>query len=324
MVAQQPYATELRKYQEVTERSIAILLCTMNGESYLQAQLDSFKAQTHSNWTLWASDDGSTDQTLNILARFKSNFAAGKVTIVSGPKKGFAANFLSLLTRVEPAADFYAYSDQDDIWQPSKLQLAAQWLRSIASDKPALYCTRTELIDANGMHIGFSRSWVRKPSFQNALTQNLAGGNTMVFNHAAQKLLFMAGSHVDIFAHDWWTYLVVTAVDGEVFFDTTPTLQYRQHDNNIVGANHGLTAPLGSVKRLITGRFKLWNAQNIAALKQLDEYMPHTNKAVLQMFDNARSEPLFARLSGVYRSGVYRQTLVGNLGLAVATLLKRI
>lgn len=296
----------------------------MNGEAYLQAQLDSFKTQTHANWTLWVSDDGSTDQTHAILARFKSSSPAGQVHIVKGPQKGFAANFLSLLAKVAQPADFYAYSDQDDIWLPQKLQLAAQNLRAWPASQPALYCTRTELIDAHGKHLGFSKLWLREASFKNALTQNIAGGNTMVFNRAAQQLLAEAGSGLEMIAHDWWTYLVVTACGGKVFFDTTPTLQYRQHANNLIGANHELTAPLRSVQRLMAGRFRLWNTQNIAALQKLLHHLPQQNQTALQTFAKARTAPFFARLYGVYQSGVYRQTLSGNLGLIAATLLKRI
>lgn len=296
----------------------------MNGEAYLQAQLDSFKTQTHANWTLWVSDDGSTDKTHAILARFKSSSPAGQVSIVKGPQKGFAANFLSLLAKVGQPADFYAYSDQDDIWLPQKLQLAVQNLRAWPASKPTLYCTRTELIDAHGKHLGFSRLWPREASFKNALTQNIAGGNTMVFNRAAQQLLVEAGSGLEMIAHDWWTYLVVTACDGKVFFDATPTLQYRQHANNLIGANHELTAPLRSVQRLMAGRFRLWNTQNIAALQKLLHHLPQQNQTALHTFAKARTAPFFARLYGVYQSGVYRQTLSGNLGLIAATLLKRI
>ena len=313
-----------RKFPQVSDQSVAILLCTMNGEAYLQAQLDSFKAQSHVDWTLWVSDDGSTDNTLLILTRFKSDFPSEKITIVAGPKQGFAANFLSLITKTADTAAFYAYSDQDDIWQSNKLALAIEWQLRIDKQKPALYCTRTEIIDENGQHLGFSKIWPRRPGFQNALTQNIAGGNTMVFNHAAHQLLFEAGGQLDIVAHDWWTYLVVSGCGGEVFFDPTPTLQYRQHANNLVGANHELTAPLRSVQRLIAGRSKLWNAQNIAALQSLYGNLPHENKVVLRIFTEARTAPLLARLGGVYRSGVYRQTFAGNFGLLLATLLRRI
>ena len=296
----------------------------MNGEAYLQAQLDSFKTQTHANWSLWVSDDGSSDQTHAILARFKSSLPAGRVNIVKGPQQGFAANFLSLLAKVAQPADFYAYSDQDDIWLPQKLQLAVQNLRALPVSKPALYCTRTELIDSNGKHLGFSKHWPRQPAFQNALTQNIGGGNTMVFNWPAQQLLTEAGSQLEIIAHDWWTYLVVSACGGEVVFDATPTLQYRQHANNAIGANHELTAPLRSVQRLMAGRYKQWNTHNLAGLQRLHRHLPAHNQTILQTFARARTAPFFSRLRGVYQSGVYRQTFSGNLGLILATVFKRI
>ena len=76
---------------------VAILLCTYNGSAYLREQLDSFCAQTESNWVLWVSDDGSLDGTMAILQEFADRTFPGRVNIVKGPQLGFAANFLSLI-----------------------------------------------------------------------------------------------------------------------------------------------------------------------------------------------------------------------------------
>lgn len=309
---------------KITTGEVAILLCAMNGEAYLAEQLDSFEHQTHNRWQLWVSDDGSSDGTHGILETYRSRWTRNRCEVRKGPRKGFAANFLSLVCNAEISADYYAYSDQDDIWKNDKLALALRWLSTVPSDTPALYCSRTELVDATGKHIGYSRSFVRTPSFRNALTQNLGGGNTMVFNHAARKLLVHAGADVGVIAHDWWTYLVVTGCGGQVFFDQTPTLRYRQHDRNLIGANHTFTAPFMSVRRLFEGRFQTWNSQNISALQKLKDFLSPESSTALGIFSAARNQRFWQRLSGVRRAGVYRQTILGNIGLFVAAALRRI
>lgn len=303
---------------------VAILLCTMNGETFLPEQLASFKHQTHTDWQLWVSDDGSKDDTLLLLERCRTSLNPGQMTLIAGPRKGFAANFLSLVCKYDGQADHYAYADQDDIWNNNKIAQALQWLDTVPAHQPALYCARSELIDSAGRHLGFSKAWPRSPSFQNALTQNIGGGNTMVFNHAARQLLMEAGSDLGVVAHDWWTYLVVTACGGVVYFDTLPTLQYRQHQNNLIGANHELTAPFRSVFRMLRGRFKQWTTNNISALQKLNPKLTTENQRILQTFSRARQKGFFGRLHGVYKSGIYRQTRMGNLGLILATLLGRI
>ncbi len=97
---------------------MAILLCTYHGQHYLAEQLDSFAAQTHANWEVWASDDGSQDDTRAILERYQRTWPAGRLSIHFGPAEGFAANFLSLTFKARIEADYFAYSDQDDVWEP--------------------------------------------------------------------------------------------------------------------------------------------------------------------------------------------------------------
>ena len=76
-----------------------------------------------------------------------------------GPRKGLVANFLSLACEQSPRGNYFVFSDQDDIWEPDKLARAVDWLRNVPADIPALYCSRTRLIDAEGRAIGFSLSF---------------------------------------------------------------------------------------------------------------------------------------------------------------------
>ena len=303
---------------------VAILLCTYHGQHYLAEQLDSFAAQSHTNWDVWASDDGSKDDTHSILEDYKSRWDVGRLSIHFGPAEGFAANFLSLTCNASIDADFYAYSDQDDVWEADKLARAVHWLQSVPSDVPALYCSRTRLVDADNNEIGVSPLFTKTPSFANALMQNIGGGNTMVFNKAARKLLREAGENKSVITHDWWAYMVVTGCGGRVFYDSKPTLRYRQHGGNLVGTNSNWAARLKRIRMLFQGRFKHWNDSNISALLTLEHRFTPENREILQRFAAARGMSLIPRLIHLKRSGIYRQTLLGNLGLVAAAILGKI
>lgn len=303
---------------------VAILLCTYHGQRYLAEQLDSFQAQSHSNWAVWASDDGSEDGTHAILEAYQQKWPARRLTIHSGPADGFAVNFLSLTCKAGIKADYYAYSDQDDIWEVDKLERAVCWLKTIPHNVPALYCSRTRLVDAENNEIGLSLLFSKPPSFANALMQNIGGGNTMVFNNAARALLREVGEDTAVITHDWWAYMVVTGCGGKVFYDSHPSLRYRQHDGNLVGMNATWAARFKRIRMLWQGRFRNWNDCNVAALRRLQHKLTPENRETLERFAHARQKSLIPRLIGLKRSGIYRQTLFGNLGLIAAAIFGKI
>lgn len=299
---------------------VAILLCTYNGERFLAQQLESIAGQTHPHWVVVVSDDGSTDSTLEILREYAEHWGDGKLSVRRGPGRGYAANFLDITCDESIEADFYAWADQDDIWQENKLESALQRLRQSPAQVPALYCSRTQLIDEHGARIGLSPLFQRPVGFTNALVQNVGGGNTMVFNHAARQLFKRAGADLDIVSHDWWAYLLVSGVGGWIFYDVSPTILYRQHDTNLIGSNTGVRVQLKRVRMLFRGRFRGWNQKNIAALESIRCQLNEESRKSLDFFKQARASRGFARLIWLRRSGVYRQSLMGNLGLVLATM----
>lgn len=308
--------------QEITEAQVAVLLCTKDGERFLAEQLDSINAQTLSGWKVWASDDGSCDGTRTILDQYACRWG-GRISVQSGPSLGFAANFLSLVCEEKIAAVYYAFCDQDDVWEADKLARAVAWLATVPSTVPGLYCSRTRLIDAADREIGLSPLFSRPPGFANALVQNIGGGNTMVFNQAARLLLQKAGSRVDVVTHDWWTYLLVTGCGGMVFYDPSPRVRYRQHGGNLMGANTSRSAKLVRLRLLAEGKFKEWNTRNLKALQGVKQMLTPENQGRLARWAGFRKQPLLPRLLGFKRSGIYRQTLAGDLGLLVAALFRR-
>jgi len=316
--------SDSRASSSAAQPKVAILLCTYHGQHYLAEQLDSFAAQTHTNWEVWASDDGSLDSTHAILEDYQQKWPAGRLSIHNGPTEGFAANFLSLTCKASIEADYYAYSDQDDIWEPHKVRRAVEWLETTQGNIPAMYCSRTRLVDANNNEIGLSPHFSKPPSFANALMQNIGGGNTMVFNNAARSLLRQAGENLPILTHDWWAYMVVTGCGGKVFYDSEPMLRYRQHEGNLVGMNATWSARFKRIHMLWQGRFRGWNDSNIVALRAISHCLTPENRETLERFARAREMRLIPRLLQLKRSGIYRQTFFGNIGLVAAAVFKKL
>ncbi|MDF3863367.1 glycosyltransferase family 2 protein [Pseudomonas denitrificans (nom. rej.)] len=303
---------------------VAILLSTYNGAAYLREQLESLIAQTCQDWVIHASDDGSSDATLDILHDYQRHLGNDRLQIHAGPRQGFAANFLSLIGRASEQADYFAFCDQDDLWQPDKLDRGLAWAHSHPSSLPLLYCSRTRLIDATGQAIGFSPLFRRAPSFANALVQSIAGGNTMLFNAATAQLLSLTPAHVPIISHDWWAYILVTGCGGRVNYDEYPAINYRQHGNNLIGSNSGIRDRFVRLQRMLKGTFRYWNDVNLEAVSHFREHLTHENQQILELFGSARRAPLYRKLSLISQSGVYRQTLPGNLGLVAASLIQRL
>ncbi len=306
------------------EARVSILLCTCNGHSYLQEQLASLRTQTHRDWVLHASDDCSTDDTVELLRHFGATFNDGRLHLRAGPGRGFAANFLSLACDATIHADYFAFCDQDDIWYPDKLERALHWLRIQPAETPALYCSRTELVDKQNRPLGFSPLFRQPPGFHNALVENIGGGNTMVFNEAARRLLMSAGADTPVVTHDWWTYLLVTGCGGTVFYDPMPSLRYRQHGRNAVGTRGGMADHWYRLKQVLTGRFSRWIDINLAALLRVEKNLTPSCQKMSDKLRQARSKPLLPRVLDVIESGVRRQSALGNVALLVAALLGKI
>ena len=320
----EPNAPDAVPVARPSSPKVAILLCTYQGQHYLEEQLMSFQAQKHANWVLHVSDDGSSDDTRHILRRYQALLSAEKMSVKEGPLQGFAFNFLSLTADSRAQADYYAYSDQDDVWEADKLERAVAWLQTVSPSVPALYCSRTRIVDAQDVSIGLSPLFEKPPSFANAIVQNIGGGNTMVFNEAARQLIAQTTAANQVVSHDWWAYMLVSACGGAVRYDPYPGVRYRQHANNLVGANNSWRARLFRIRMLAQGRFKRWNDQNVAALQSLEHLMTPENQQTLRLFAQARQDTVVRRLFALWRSGVRRQTWASHASLFVAALFGKI
>ena len=301
---------------------VAVLMATKDGGRFLQEQLESIASQSHANWCLYVSDDASKDDTVAILEHFLMR-TSYSIKIRPGPNSGYANNFMSLARDPKIEANYFAYCDQDDMWFDDKLARAIDHLCQVPRNVPALYCSRTLLVDEQNRELlGLSPLFARRPDFANALVQNIGGGNTMVFNLATKRLL--EKTNTPVVAHDWWTYQIVTATGGVTIYDEKPSLKYRQHGLNAVGSKIGWAARSIRLLNMFQGQSGKWNEKNIDALHSIECLVTSENLKRLTIFELARKGPLLYRIANLWRSGVYRQTLAGNAGMYVAAALAKL
>lgn len=304
---------------------ICILLGLYNGARTLGAQLDSIQAQDHDDWSIMISDDGSTDDWFKIVAKFAERQRTGRTWVTHGPQKGYACNFLNLACQAGPMTPYVAFCDQDDVWIKTKLTRALAHLQTIPAGTPALYVSRTLICDNTLCQQRPSLLFKHSPNFENALVQSIGGGNTMVLNRAALDLVQdTAPKAAGIISHDWWAYQLISGAGGQICYDRTPTVLYRQHDGNLIGANDTFLASFSRLRRLMRGQFRNWNSANITALQNNRRWLSPKAQDTLDLFVAARSGPMFNRLTALKRSGIWRQTLRGTVALWLAVILNRL
>ena len=298
-------------------------MASYNGEKFIRQQLDSIIIQTFENWQLIISDDGSTDKTIELISEYQKIWGE-KIQLRNGPQKGFVENFLSLACDKNLAADFYAFCDQDDVWLPQKLEVAIKQIsNSCLINEPYLYCGRTVSVNAQLKTIGQSTLFKQPPSFNNALVQSIAGGNTMVFNRAS-KLIIEAVGVVPTPSHDWWLYMLISGAGGKVFYDPNPLVLYRQHENSIVGENTSIVNRFKRFFKLFKGDFKIWIDLNIKCLEIAENSLTTNSLESLIFLKNLRNMNLVEKILNLYSFKYYRQSKFQNYFLKLSFLINKI
>ena len=307
------------------KRKVAIVLGFYDGYKFINRQLQSIFDQTHQNFIIFVTDDNSKDnfslEKLNINERNKKKIRIG----IRNKNLGYAQNFLNALVSIDGYFDYYAFSDQDDIWYREKLEKAINSLEEYPDNQANLYGSRTELIGASeDKKLGKSIEFKKSPSFQNAITQNIFGGNTMIFNRNAFDLICSSNINQKIIAHDWWCYQIISGAGGNVFYDKNIYLKYRQHNNNLIGSNVSLKDKWLRFCKVANGNFKIQNDHNLKAIIYNQNLLIERNQITLTNYIKARKSTFLKRIFYFAKSGVYRQTLIGNIALFIGILIKKV
>ncbi|WP_245155648.1 glycosyltransferase family 2 protein [Paracoccus ravus] len=296
-------------------------MATRNGACFLPDQLQSICNQKLRDWKLFVSDDCSLDATYEIISEYSRRLPQGQVELLQGPGQGAAANFMSLIRRA-PEAEYYAFSDQDDVWLPEKLSHATEALARVPKDRPALYCARVTVCDASLRELHLTPPPTSRPGFRNALIQNIAHGNTIVFNQAAHEILRPAAARLpQVVMHDWWAYLVISGAGGEVIFDDRSDVLYRQHSGNVVGEARGLERQLRKVQAMFSNRHSEWLTINLQAMSEILDMLDDENRSLVELLVEARSSSQVLFSLVCLREHIHRQGRFGRLIPPVSAML---
>ena len=206
---------------------VGVVLATFNGAKYIREQLDSLIDQSGVTINLYVSDDGSTDQTKQIISEYCEAFS--KVTFLEGPRKGPAANFFFLL--VHTTEKYVAFADQDDIWDSRHLVNSINDL-SVFEGIPTLRFSATRQFSEGSKTTIWPKN-TKLPKLQQLLLQNPARGCSMVLNKDAVLRINLYQPNFAVM-HDWWILLQIF-ISGKVIYSSVPEVNYRLHNSNFMG-----------------------------------------------------------------------------------------
>ncbi|MEL7605872.1 MAG: glycosyltransferase family 2 protein [Sedimentibacter saalensis] len=221
---------------------IDILLASYNGEKYIAEQIDSILNQTYKDWFLYIKDDCSTDNTINIIRNYENTYKDKIKVITSDIKSGSAKdNFFSMFKYSEN--EYIMTCDQDDVWLPNKIEITLYKMMEAEKeneDMPILVHTDLKVVDEKLKKITDSLIKMqnldfRRDKLNNLLVQNIVTGCTVMVNR--KLLYYIKQVPQQAIMHDWWMALLASAL-GKLYFIDIPTVLYRQHSNNDVGAKN--------------------------------------------------------------------------------------
>lgn len=300
--------------------TVAILLSTFNGETFLEAQLDSLAAQESVAVEVFVRDDGSTDGTLAVLAKYARRWPALAAPF-AGANLGPAASFLELLRNTPLDYDYYAFCDQDDVWLPDKLLRAATRLSSVPAGKPALYCSRVICVDEKLRPLG-KKDLGGDGRFEHLVFENIAFGNTVVMNATAATLVRECSPGPFMIMHDWWCALVVSAF-GVVIYDERPGVLYRQHDGNAIGASPARWRELLALLRLFLRdprRFYPVHVQVAEFLRLYGDRLAPKKRRLAESLVKSR-ESFSSRIRYAFSGEIVRSDLWGAIAVRVLVIV---
>jgi glycosyltransferase involved in cell wall biosynthesis len=304
---------------------IDILLATYNGEAWLEEQIDSLLAQEFRDWRLLARDDGSSDRTVELLQSYANRFP-GKILILPnhGDNLGPCGNFTKLLEFSN--ADYVMFCDQDDIWLPEKIGVTLVKMQEMEAAHglatPFLVHTDFKLVDEK-LQVFAESGWQyqktepKRMALNRLLVQNVATGCTVMINRTLREIArpIPPGALM----HDWWLALVAS-VFGKIGQLAQPTMLYRQHAANKVGAQNwnaayilGLVSQLSLIRAVMARN----RTQARAFYECYQASLGKREKALLEAFFLMPERGMLRRRFDICRYHIFYGGFVRNLGWLV-------
>lgn len=282
--------------------TVHILMATYNGQAFLAEQIRSIQNQTFTDWKLLIRDDGSSDQTRQIIADFVAQDSRIHfVNLDNTENLGVVKSFYSLLKQEK--ADFYFFSDQDDVWLPKKLELCLETVQAYDQDQPLLVYTDLSVVDdkLNLLHQSMIRtqSHHANTSLRQELTENTVTGGTMMINHALAEKWTQTDN---LLMHDWYLALLASSLGQLVYLDV-PTELYRQHSNNVLGARTWSKRLKNWLRphRLVAKYWWLIKASQKQAEFLLQQDLSQEDRGLVLAYVTLLDQPLLQRIKSLHR-----------------------
>lgn len=219
---------------------IAIAMATYNGEKYIAEQINSILEQSYSNWVLFVHDDNSSDNTVSIIRKYQIEYPEKIIFLDDNISFGNPQdNFSYIITNIPSNYEYYMFADQDDFWLKNKIELTLNKMLEINNKyipkivHTDLFIVDSELNIINSSMWNFQKIDYKEINTKKLLTQNNVTGCTMMFDKNVKDLFFPIPQ--ESLMHDWWIAVNVSHY-GIIKYIEEPTIYYRQHSANSVGA----------------------------------------------------------------------------------------
>jgi len=299
---------------------VEILMATYNGEKFIEEQLNSILSQSYTNWKLIIRDDNSTDNTQKIINKYIRLYP-DKIFLIKNDIKriGACQNFSKLLEYSQ--AKYIMFSDQDDIWFNNKIEVSLNKIRELEKNygehTPILIHTDSKVVDENCNIIAES-FWKyqninpKATQFNRLLIQNVVTGCTMIINKSLKNKTLPISKKAIMY--DWWIALVASCF-GVIEILDFPTLYYRQHSSNTIGAKN---YNLNYIIYKLTHKKQITNSIN-ACIKQAITFYNYFNKTnynlkAAYILGNIKNYNWFIRKKLLIQHKILKQGTVRNLG----------
>jgi rhamnosyltransferase len=302
---------------------IDILMATYNGADYIESQIKSIQQQTFDDWELMISDDGSSDGTVDVIKKAVVEDNRIKSVVTGIRHYSASAHFLHLLNFAKN--DYFAFSDQDDYWLKEKLALSMAELKHLEStfgeDVPLMVYSDMIVVDEN-LNVISTSYWkqsgkvMRNDCLEQLLNTNTVAGCTIVGNKALRILVTSQNHDGDndmILMHDWWIALIASCCGYSTRL-SRPTVMYRQHGTNSVGAEK--YSFFDKVKRFHVNASKYWLSCRQAELlyRMYGGFMrPHVRQTVAA-YSSLPRIPIWKDLVLLRKYHLFKENLLKKLG----------
>lgn len=301
---------------------IDILLASYNGEKYIAEQIESILNQTYTDWFLYIKDDCSTDNTINIILDYEKRYQDKIKVILSDKPTGSAKNnFFSMIQYSKN--DYIMTCDQDDVWLQDKIKITINGMKHAErknQNVPILVHTDLKVVDSELNVISESLLNMqnldsRRGELNHLLIQNIVTGCTVMANRSLLNHITIIPRQAIM--HDWWMALIASAL-GNIVFIEKPTMLYRQHDNNSVGAKDVkstnylflMLLKISSIKQSLDKSYEQSKELHLI----LNNYLNEKNKNLLETYSLLYRANKLHKIITFYRYGIWKNGIIKKIG----------